>query len=639
MRAAAGPRSVAVLALCLSAAACATKETTNRDWSTYSGPGAAEFHREQVTFPPLDDPAEPFNRRLDAVKHGAVEYVVSPLADAWTFVVPKSVREALTRFGTNLLYPVRLVSNAVQGEWGTAWLETERFGTNTTLGALGFFEAAECRGMPAPRPQDTGHALKSLGWKQSSYTELPGATVRDSVGFIGDLLLDPLTYFPPAGPVRTFNDVSDDVDTYVRFGNTNYDPYRLEKVGRLLHRQLEPTDEEFAAGTGGGVETLQYVFLGVRDPKFPGRAESHAVRIAATSRDMKYDAWLQDHAAPVVFVLPGTGGHRESGSTAALAEMAFRAGYHAVAVSSALSFDFIASAGTSDFPGFAPHDAHDVHVALTAVDADLRERYGALVDSRRGVLGISLGGLHVLYMAASEEAARAEGLVRFDGYVALNPPVSLVRAVRGMDRCFNLPLELMPDKEHREARIRALFRHVIDVAGGRDLEPGKPLPLSDDEAKFLIGISFRLKLTDILDQARALGRTGDFFLTPRSEVDRGASYRELAQYSYMEYLYAFVLPQESRRRPDITNDDAGAARLEELCDLRSVEAPLSENERVRVFTNANDLVLDASDVAFLESTFGVRLELDAEGGHLGSLWRPDVQERVMSRLREIVPVD
>jgi ABC-type transporter lipoprotein component MlaA len=631
--------AAAALALVLVAAGCATSETRCRDWSGYKGPGAAEFRREELTMPPLYDPAEPVNRRVDDVKHAAAEYVVAPLADGWRFIVPKSVREALTRFGKNLLYPVRLVSNLVQTDWSTAWLETERFGTNTTIGVLGFFEAAECRGMPAPRAQDTGLAMRSLGWKESAYTSLPGATVRDSVGFVGDMLLDPLTYFPPAGPVRWFNDASDGVDTYVRFTRTEYDPYRLEKMGRLLNRQLEPTDRVFEPGKGGAVETLQYVFLGVRDPSFPGRAERREVRIAATGKDLGYDAWLQDHAAPVVFILPGTGGHRESGTTEALAETAFRAGYHAVAISSALSFDFIEAAGTANFPGFAPGDAHDVHVALTAVDADLRSRHGALVDTRRGVLGMSLGGLHALFMAASEDAARAEGLVRIDGYLALNPPVSLVHAVRGMDSYYNLPLTLIPDREDRDARIRGLFRHVIDVAGGDDLQPGKPLPLSDNEAKFLVGIAFRMTLLDILDQARALGRTGDFFLTPRSGTDRGASYREIARYSYMEYLYAFVLPDQVRRRADLTNDGAGAARLESLCDLRSVAPALAANDRIRVVTNANDLVLAPEDVWFLEDTFGPRLELSDEGGHLGNLWRPDVQDRVMARLRETVPLD
>ena len=632
-------RFAVVVALPLVVGACATAETRHRDWSGYTGPGAEEFRREQVTFPPLDDPAEPVNRRADDLKHAAAQYVVAPLADGWRFVVPQPAREAITRVGKNLLFPMRLVSNVVQGEWATAWLETERFGTNTTIGVLGIFEAGECVGLPAPRSEDTGLAMRSLGWKKSAYTSLPGATVRDSVGFVGDLALDPLTYFPPAGPLMKFNNMSAHVDKYVKFTHTTYDPYRLEKMARMLDRQLEPTDEVFTPGTGAAVETLQYVFLGVRDPDFPGRAESRTVRVGNASRELGYDAWFQDHPAPVVFIVPGTGGHRESAATAALAEMAFRAGYHAVAISSAMSFDFIESAGTANFPGFAPGDAHDVHVALTAVDADLRSRHGALVATRRGVFGMSLGGLHALFMAASEDAARAEGLVHIDGYLALNPPVSLVRAVRGMDSYFNLPLTLIGNAEDRDARIRGLFRHVIDIAGEPDLQPGRPLPLSDDEAKFLVGIAFRLTLMDVLDQARALGRTGDFFLTPRTDTDRGASYRELAQYSYMEYIYAFVLPEQARLRPDITNDDKGAASLEYLCDLRSVAQALQANPQVQIVTNANDLVLDRADVEFLEDTFGPRLDLIDDGGHLGNLWRPEVQDRLIARLRAAVPLD
>lgn len=631
--------SATVVALSLLAGACATTETRHRDWSTYSGPGAEEFRRPELTFPPVDDPAEPTNRFVDDVKHGAAAYVVSPLSDVWRFVIPKAARESLTRVGKNLLYPMRLVSNLVQGQWDTAWLETERFGTNTTVGVLGIWDAAEGYGMPAPRSQDTGLAMKSLGWQKSAYTSLPGATVRDSVGFVGDMFLDPLTYFPPASPVMKLNDLSDSVDKYVAFTRTTYDPYRLERTGRMLNRQLEPTDHVFAPGTGEAVDTLQYVFLGVRDPEFPGRSDEEEVRIASTGKKLGYRAWLQDHKAPVVFILPGTGGHRDAGSTAAVAEMAFRSGYHAVAISSAMCFDFIEAAGTSDFPGFAPADAHDVHVALTAVDADLRHRHGALVDSKRGVLGMSLGALHLLFMAAHEEDDDAEGLVHLDGYLALNPPVSLVRAVRGMDSYFNLPLTMIHDQADREARIRGLFRHVIDVAGGQDLQPGKPLPLNDYEAKFLVGIAFRMTLLDVLDQARDLGRTGDFFLTPRTSRDRSASYREIAEYSYMEYLYAFVLPDQAKRRADITNDASGAARLEHLCDLRSVASELRSNTQVQVITNANDLLLDADDVKFLQETFGSRLDLNASGGHLGNLWQPEIQDEVMSRLRISVPVN
>jgi ABC-type transporter lipoprotein component MlaA len=632
-----GPATL--LTMALAAGACATTETRDRDWSNYDGPGAAEFRKPELNIPTIDDKAEPLNRRIDDVKHVAAAYVVAPLSDAWRFVFPKFVRESFTRVGTNLLYPMRLVSNVVQGEWSTAWVETERFGTNTTAGVLGIWDAADCWGMPAPRSQDTGLAMKSLGWKNSSYTSLPGATARDSVGYVGDTLLDPLTYFPPASPLMKLNNLSDGVDKYVRFTRTTYDPYRMERMGRVLDRQLDPTDREFTPGSGGAVDTLQYVFLGVRDPAFPGRADRESVPIASTGEELGYTAWMQDHAAPVVFIVPGTGAHRDSGGTAAVAEMAFRAGYHAVAISNAMCFEFIEAAGTSKFPGFAPADAHDVHVALTAVDRDLRRRYGARVDSRRGAVGVSLGALHLLFMAAAEKADDAEGLVHIDGYLALNPPVSLVRAARGMDEYFNIPLTMIGDQSDRQARIRGLFRHVIDVAGGDDLQPGKPLPLNEYEAKFLVGLTFRMTLLDVLDQARDLGRTGDFFLTPRSASDRGASYREIARYSYMEYLYAFVLPDQAGRRNDLANTDAGAARLEELCDLRSVADELGANSKVQVFTNANDLLLDPADVGFLERTFGDRLELNAGGGHLGNLWRPEIQDAVMSRLRATVPLE
>jgi len=50
-------------------------------------------------------------------------------------------------------------------------------------------------------------------------------------------------------------------------------------------------------------------------------------------------------------------------------------------------------------------------------------------------------------------------------------------------------------------------------------------------------------------------------------------------------------------------------------------------------------VIDASDVDFLKDTFGVRLELNEDGGHLGNLWRPEVQDRVMSRLLATVPIE
>lgn len=618
---------------------CATRETLHRDWSNYDGPGAEHFRKEELVLWEVDDPREPMNRVVDDVKHGAAEYVIAPVAWVWRAICPKPVRKGLTNVGRNIAYPVRLVSNAVQGNWARAGTETERFAVNTTVGILGWSDAAADRGTPAPLAQDTGLALRHHGWKDSTYMPLPEATVRDTVGYVPDILLDPLTYVSGAGLARAVNDASGHVDTYVTFTKTTYDPYRLERLVRYLDRTLEETDREFSAGEGGAVDTLQYVFLGVRDAEFPDEAETSSVVLPTTGRRLEYTYWLQPHAAPVLYVLPGTGGHRDAESTAAIAELGFDAGYHVAALSSTLNFEFIESAATVDFPGFAPADARDTHVAITAIDAGLRGEHGGRIGRRRAVMGMSMGAFHALYIAAAESEAARQGLVPIDAYVALNPPVSLLQAAREFDTYFNLPLEHYPDRATRDEQIKALLRHVIDVAGVGDLRPGRPLPLNDLQAQFLIGIAFRMTLMDVLDHARALGRTDGFFLTPRTDRDRTASYRELARYSFMEYLHAFVLPEQARRRDDVTNDDAGARRLDWLCDLRSIEPQLQRNPHVRVFSNANEILLRPEDLVFLKNTFGGRLTVNDGGGHLGSLWRPEVRDRLIEQLRHLLPTE
>jgi len=616
---------------------CTSTETKHRDWSDYEGPGAKYFHEEDLTFWEIKDPGEPTNRVLDDGVHFAAEYVVGPLATGWRFITPKGFRTALTRAGDNLLFPVRAVSNLAQGKTSEAGTEAKRFGINTTVGLLGLREAATPMGVEPPPKQDMGLAFRSWGWEDTSYTKVRKATVRDSVGFIPDTALDPLFWLSPAGYVRSFNDMSDKIPGYVDFGNLTYDPYRLERMARYLDRTLDPTTFKSAAEKGGATDTLQYVFLGLIDKSFAGEKEEREVALESTGKDFPYSVWLQEEKAPVMYIIPGTGGHRNAGSTAALAEMAFNAGYHAVTISSTLNFEFIDTGSTMDFPGFAPADAHDVHVALTAIDADLRDDHGDVIGRRRGVMGISMGAYHALFMAAAEQQSKREELIEFDGYLAINPPVNLLRAAKGFDEYFTIPLRLFPDDEERVAKMRMFFRYVLDVAGGGDLRPGKALPLSEQGAQFLIGMAFRMTLLDILDQARERGVTDDFFLTPRTNRDRGASYREILRYSWIEYFYAFVLPEQARKRGDVSNDETGAHTLFTLCDLRTLEPDLARNPRIRVVTNRNDMLLHRGDAAFLKHLFGWRLTMHEHGGHLGNLWKPEVRGELMADMRKMIP--
>ena len=190
------------------------------------------------------------------------------------------------------------------------------------------------------------------------------STFRDAVGAIPDAALDPATHFFPLGPALTFNGLSDSVSDYINLTRTSYDAYWLAQMVKTLARDEVIVDYEYDPNRGAAVETLKSVFLDVRDPKFPGRGRTHEVPIASTGRELPYTVWMQDEPAPILYLVPGLGAHRLGGSSLALAEMAWNAGFSTVTISNAMNWEFMALGSSVAVPGNGPADARDVHVAL-----------------------------------------------------------------------------------------------------------------------------------------------------------------------------------------------------------------------------------------------------------------------------------
>ena len=70
------------------------------------------------------------------------------------------MRDSLTRFGTNILYPRHVLANLFQGKLAGAGDETLRFVLNTTVGLLGFFDPAT-EWDTKPSREDFGQVLVS----------------------------------------------------------------------------------------------------------------------------------------------------------------------------------------------------------------------------------------------------------------------------------------------------------------------------------------------------------------------------------------------------------------------------------------------------------------------------------------------
>lgn len=141
------------------------------------------------------DPLEPFNRAMFHFNNGLYDYVFRPVSKGYVTVVPSPVRSGVGNFFTNLSFPIRFVSDVLQGKFRRAGLETKKFVVNSLAGLGGVIKASDNVPELADVPdEDLGQTFGAWGIHQGPYLVLPvfgPGTVRDSAGLVGDYFLNP----------------------------------------------------------------------------------------------------------------------------------------------------------------------------------------------------------------------------------------------------------------------------------------------------------------------------------------------------------------------------------------------------------------------------------------------------------------
>ena len=168
-------RSAAAAALALTVAGCA------------SAPGTSNG---EVT---VSDPLEVPNRFVFAVNETADILLIRPVTEVYVGVVPDPVRQAVHNFIQNLMGPLYIANNLLQGNFEGAQVATGRFMTNTILGIGGLADVAAEVGLPE-KPADFGQTLGVWGIGSGPYIVLPllgPSNVRDAVGYGVDTVADP----------------------------------------------------------------------------------------------------------------------------------------------------------------------------------------------------------------------------------------------------------------------------------------------------------------------------------------------------------------------------------------------------------------------------------------------------------------
>ncbi|MCK5805516.1 MAG: VacJ family lipoprotein [Lentisphaeria bacterium] len=163
---------------------------------------------EEMTM--VADPLESVNRVFYHFNDKLHAWILNPVAKGYRAVVPEEFRIATRNVFENMRMPKRFVNCLLQGKLKASGTELLRFVVNSTIGVAGIEDVAgDELGIKAQR-EDTGQTLGGYGIGEGIYITWPilgPSNLRDSVGFVGDMLLDPITWLVPniyaRGGIRT----------------------------------------------------------------------------------------------------------------------------------------------------------------------------------------------------------------------------------------------------------------------------------------------------------------------------------------------------------------------------------------------------------------------------------------------------
>lgn len=195
------------------------------------------------------DRLESGNRSVYRFNEGLDRMVLKPVSSAYTDHVPQPIRTSVSHFYDNLTYPSTILNNFLQGKVRQSASDLVRFGVNSTIGILGFFDVATPAGLPKHK-EDFGQTLAVWGAGTGEYLVYPligPSGVRDTGGVVVGWLTNPLFYVaaPVAIPLGVISvvDLRARMEGFVKFRDeAALDPYIFTRESYLQNRRFEVYD-------------------------------------------------------------------------------------------------------------------------------------------------------------------------------------------------------------------------------------------------------------------------------------------------------------------------------------------------------------------------------------------------------------
>ena len=336
--------------------------------------------------------------------------------------------------------------------------------------------------------------------------------------------------------------------------------------------------------------------------------------------------------APLIFVLAGTGSDYNTTRVKFMQRIFHDAGYHTIAISSQMSQQFMISASSNSVPGLLLEDNKDIYKSMKLDYNKIKDQV-EVTDFY--IMGYSLGGSNAAVLSYIDEK---EKVFNFKRVFMVNPPVDLYNSAVKLDKYLD---DYTGGKT--EGIEKLLNTTLAKVKGGLTSEYAnigadtiynivKGDILSDAEKKAYIGLAFRLASTDLNFISDFMTRSHVYTKNPE-KVDKYTNMKEYFKAvnfaTFEDYVNKIGFPYYKKH-----NKDYSIEALKREASLKVIENYLRTSPKIAAVTNADELILNEKDFAFLKDVFKDRLVIYPKGGHCGNMFYKENVDVMLKFLNE-----